>query len=67
MFNATFNNNSVISLRSVLLVEETEYPEITTDHRLRVMVTIAIISAFTDYCVNVYAHMCKHVAHVGNM
>jgi len=30
-FNATFNNISVISLRLVLLVEETEYPEKTTD------------------------------------
>jgi hypothetical protein len=31
VFNATFNNNSVMSWRSVLLVEETEYPEI--NHR----------------------------------
>ena len=31
MFNATFNNISVISQRSVLLVEETEIPEKTTD------------------------------------
>jgi hypothetical protein len=32
VFNATFNNISVISWRSVLLVEETgEYPEKTTD------------------------------------
>jgi hypothetical protein len=30
VFNATFNNISVISWRSVLLVEETEYPEKTT-------------------------------------
>ena len=29
--NATFNNISAISLRSALLVEETEYPEKTTD------------------------------------
>jgi len=29
--NATFNNISVISWRSVLLVEETEYPEKNTD------------------------------------
>jgi hypothetical protein len=29
--NVTFNNISVISWRSVLLVEETEYPEKTTD------------------------------------
>ena len=29
VFNATFNNISVISWRSVLLVEETEYPEKT--------------------------------------
>jgi len=29
VFNATFNNISVISWRSVLLVEETEYPKIT--------------------------------------
>jgi len=29
--NATFNNMSVISRRSVLLVDETEYPEKTTD------------------------------------
>jgi hypothetical protein len=31
MFNATFNNISAISWRSVLLVEEPEYPEKTTD------------------------------------
>ena len=31
LFNATFNNISVISWRSVLLVEETEDPEKTTD------------------------------------
>jgi hypothetical protein len=31
VFNATFNNISVISWRSVLLVEEPEYPEKTTD------------------------------------
>jgi len=31
VFNATFNNISVISWRSVLLVEVTEYPEKTTD------------------------------------
>jgi Iap family predicted aminopeptidase len=31
VFNATFNNISVISWRSFLLVEETEYSEITTD------------------------------------
>jgi hypothetical protein len=32
MFNATFNNISVISWQSVLLVEKTpEYPEKTTD------------------------------------
>jgi len=33
VFNATFNNISVISWRSVLLVEETRvrYPEKTTD------------------------------------
>jgi len=31
VFNATFNNNSVIWWRSVLLVEETEVPEKTTD------------------------------------
>jgi len=31
VFNATFNNISVISWRSVLLVEELEYPEITID------------------------------------
>ena len=31
VFNAIFNNISVISLRSVLLVEETEYPEKTID------------------------------------
>ena len=29
--NTTFNNISVISLRSVLLVKETGYPEKTTD------------------------------------
>jgi hypothetical protein len=31
VFNATINNISVVSWRSVLLVEETEYPEKTTD------------------------------------
>ena len=31
MLNATFNNISVISWQSVLLVEETEYLEKTTD------------------------------------
>ena len=31
VFNATFNNISVISWWLVLLVEETEYPEKTTD------------------------------------
>ena len=31
VFNATFNNISVISWRSVLLVEETEVPGKTTD------------------------------------
>ena len=31
VFNTTFNNISVISWRSVLLVEEKEYPEKTTD------------------------------------
>ena len=31
VFNATFNNIYAISWRSVLLVEETEYPEKTTD------------------------------------
>jgi hypothetical protein len=31
MFNATFNNISVISWQSVLLVEETGVPEKTTD------------------------------------
>jgi hypothetical protein len=31
LFNATFNYISVISWRSVLLAEETEYPEKTTD------------------------------------
>ena len=30
VFNATFNNISVISWQSVLLMEETEYPEKTT-------------------------------------
>jgi len=31
MFNATFNNISVISWRTVLLVEEAEYSRRTTD------------------------------------
>ena len=31
VFNATFNNISVISWQSVLLVEETEYSEKTAD------------------------------------
>ena len=32
VFNATFNNISVILLRSVLLVEETGVPRETTEH-----------------------------------
>jgi len=31
MFNSTFNNISIISWREVLLVEETDYQEKTTD------------------------------------
>ena len=31
VFNATFNNISAISWRSLVVVEETEYPEKTTD------------------------------------
>ena len=31
MFNATFNNNLTILLPSILLVEETEYPEKIND------------------------------------
>jgi hypothetical protein len=31
VFKATFNNISVVSWQSVLLVEEPEYPEKTTD------------------------------------
>ena len=31
VFNATFNDITFISWRSVLLVEETEYPKKTTD------------------------------------
>ena len=31
VFNATFNSISVILWQSVLMVEETEYPEETTD------------------------------------
>jgi hypothetical protein len=54
VFNATFNNISVISWRPVLVVEESDYPERTTDHgqatgklyhlRLRVEFTL-----FVDY------------------
>jgi hypothetical protein len=32
MFNATFSNISAVSWRPVLVVEEAEYPERTTDH-----------------------------------
>jgi hypothetical protein len=32
MFNATFSNISAILWRSVLVVEEAEYPKRTTDH-----------------------------------
>jgi len=32
MFNATFNNISVISCRSVLLVMETDLPQVTENH-----------------------------------
>jgi hypothetical protein len=37
MFNATFNNISVISWRSVLLVEETGGPEKVTDKLYHIM------------------------------
>jgi hypothetical protein len=33
VFNTTFNNISAISWRPVLVVEEAEYPERTTDPR----------------------------------
>jgi hypothetical protein len=32
VFNATFSNISAISRQPVLVVEEAEYPERTTDH-----------------------------------
>ena len=32
VFNATFSNMSAISWRPVLVMEEAEYPERTTDH-----------------------------------
>jgi hypothetical protein len=31
VFDGTYNNNSVISWWSIVLLEETEYPEKTTD------------------------------------
>jgi hypothetical protein len=37
VFNATFNNISVISGRPVLLVEKPEYPEKTTDKLYHIM------------------------------
>jgi len=53
VFNATFSNISAISWRPVLVVEEAEYPESTTDHgqvtgklyhlRLRVECTLFVI------------------------
>ena len=56
VFNATFNNISVISCRSVLLVEEAEYPEKTTD--LTNFITpkkdiVAKFDIFTKYKKNV--------------
>jgi len=48
VFNATFNNISVISWRSVLMVEETEYPEKTdlsqvTDKLYHIMLSLVYI------------------------
>jgi hypothetical protein len=53
MFYATFSNISAISWRPVVVVEEAEYPERTTDHgqatgklyhlRLRVECTLFVI------------------------
>ena len=46
MFNVTFNNNSAISLQSVLLVEETGGPG--KNHRLVPSQTLAYNAALTS-------------------
>jgi len=53
--SATFNYISVISLRSVLLVEEPEYPEKTTD-----------LSQVTDKLIHNVVHLTMNVVPTHN-
>jgi hypothetical protein len=53
VFNATFNNISVISWRSVLFVEVPEYSEKTTDLCGR---DCMVVGFTTSYAINAYHH-----------
>jgi hypothetical protein len=55
VFNATFNNISVISWRSVLLVEETGGPGEKHDRQGRAPMVVAFT---TTYAISVYRHWC---------
>jgi hypothetical protein len=51
VFNATFNNIPDISLQSVLLVEEMDYPEKTTDLSLANIIIYWYIEYTSPECV----------------
>jgi hypothetical protein len=51
VFNATFNNIPDISLQSVLLVEEMDYPEKTTDLSLANFIIYWYIEYTSPECV----------------
>jgi hypothetical protein len=59
VFNATFNNISVISRRSVLLVEETEYPEKTTDQPQVNLMIIASVFVCSSAWITYLAIYCQ--------
>ena len=54
VFNTTFNNISAISWQSVLLVEETKYPEKTTDHTLKTSFVLNYIKSLHFISIIIY-------------